>query len=66
MNNDLPPPEGLYGVWCEPKGHMNNPQWLASFDPVSYEVAIVEADRMNRLNKLWHYYAKPIIGTYRS
>lgn len=52
-------PDGVYGVWCDPKGHMNNPRWLST-DSMNYEAAIALADKMNRANKQWHYYAKPI------
>lgn len=52
-------PEGFYGVWCEPRGHMNTPRWITD-KPSSYEEAIAIADQMNRANKQWHYYAKPI------
>jgi hypothetical protein len=54
-----PAPEGLYGVFCEPKGHMHDPRWTSS-EPKPYEAAIAEADLMNRSNHAWHYYAKPI------
>lgn len=54
-----PAPSGLYGVFCEPKGHMGDPRWTSS-EPKSYEAAVVEADFMNRSNHSWHYYAKPI------
>ncbi len=53
------PPEGLYGVWSEPMGHLGNPRWITSL-PLSYEPAIALADQMNRANKKWHYYAKPV------
>jgi hypothetical protein len=52
-------PEGLYGVWCEPRGHLDNPCWLGR-KPMPYEEAIKEADRMCRNNHAWHYYAKPV------
>ena len=54
-----PAPDGLYGVFCEPKGHMHDPRWVSS-NPKSYEAAVAEADFMNRSNHSWHYYAKPI------
>lgn len=60
--NKNPPPDGSYGVWCEPKGHLHNPQWITK-SPISYEEAVALADLMNRANKAWHYYAKPI-GTF--
>lgn len=53
-------PDGLYGIFCEPKGNKNrNSTWL-NINPTSYDVAIAQADFMNRSNKEWHYYAKPI------
>ena len=57
--NVKPAPEGLYGVFCEPKGHMHDPRWVSS-EPKPYEAAVSEADFMNRSNHSWHYYAKPI------
>lgn len=54
-----PAPAGLYGVFCEPKGHMHDPRWISS-EPKPYEAAVAEADYMNRSNHQWHYYAKPI------
>lgn len=60
MNMDKgTPPSGTYGVWAEPRGHMNNPRWI-TLDPMTYDEAIEKSDFMNRANKLWHYYAKPI------
>jgi hypothetical protein len=56
---EQPAPLGLYGVFCEPVGHKNNPCWTNS-PPKSYEEAVKEADFMNRSNPAWHYYAKPI------
>lgn len=53
------PPKGLYGVFCEPLGHKSEPRWTHT-ESGSYESAVAEADRMNRVNKYWHYYAKPI------
>lgn len=53
------PPEGLYGVYYEPKGQMGNPGWLTK-PPMSYEEAIKEADYMCRANHAWNYYAKPV------
>jgi hypothetical protein len=52
-----PPPGGMYGVWCEPKGHMHDPRWLSA-EPSTYEAAVLLADRMNRLNNKWNYSAK--------
>ena len=52
-------PEGDYGIYCEPKGHSNNPRWLSD-KHMTYDEAINKADEMNRVNKQWHYYAKPI------
>jgi len=54
------PPSGMYGVWCEPNGHHNDPRWL-SREPSTYEVAVLLADKMNRRNKMWNYHAKPIL-----
>jgi hypothetical protein len=53
-----PPPEGVYGVWSEPKGHINQPGWIRG--EMTYEEAIVVADCMNRANSQWHYTAKPV------
>ena len=55
-----PPPIGSYGVFCEPIGHMGNPQWIY-IKETSYEEAIKKADYMNRSNYAWFYYAKPIL-----
>lgn len=55
-----PPPSGMYGIWCEPKGHMQDPRWLSA-TPQPYEDALRLADRMNRLNTLWNYHAKPLL-----
>ena len=64
---DKTPPPGLYGVFCEGKSGMQAPHWLHFFvdgkrmdDGCSYDEACKEADTMNRANKEWHYYAKPI------
>jgi hypothetical protein len=51
------PPDGIYGVWCEPKGHAHDPRWFASKE-TSYEEAAKEADNMNRANQSWHYSAR--------
>lgn len=67
MNNYTPSSLGLYGIFCEPKGSaynevcssMRNPQWIST-SKLSYEEAIKKADEMNRANKEWHYYAKPL------
>lgn len=53
------PPQGLYGVWCEPRGHLQNPRWLDQ-KPLNYEEAAKLADQMCRANKEWHYSAKPV------
>ena len=60
LDDVKPPPAGEYGVWCVPKGHINDPRWL-DHKPLTYEAACAEADRMNRTNLQWHYYAYPIV-----
>ncbi len=58
-----PAPEGPYGVWCEPVGHLGNPQWMDS-TPVSFENAQRDADRMCRVNPAWHYTSRPLLGKH--
>lgn len=54
-------PEGKYGIWCDPiKNDGRHSGWFPHFVPTNYQNAIKEADRLNRLNDQWNYYAKPI------
>jgi hypothetical protein len=56
-------PTGPYGVYCEPLvgslGKLAIPRWSDAGNR-TYEEAVKEADLMNRSDKHWHYYAKPI------
>ncbi|MFW9879539.1 MAG: hypothetical protein ACFFG0_41210 [Candidatus Thorarchaeota archaeon] len=56
----LPTPTGKWGIFAEPrKDNRQMSQWL-NFEPTNYELAFREADKMNRSNPAWFYYAKPI------
>lgn len=54
-------PQGMYRVWCDPRRQDSSlcGRWLSN-PAMPYEEAIKVADKMNRANHLWHYYAKPV------
>lgn len=63
MSDDLTMPPGFYGIFCEPRGTLNKDdlaRWLDDRRELSYDEASKEADKYNRTNFQWNYYAKPI------
>ena len=62
MEDESTSPPGQYGIFCEPRGNLNKddkPRWLDDRRELSYQEASAEADKYNRTNFQWCYYAKP-------